>query len=52
MAVYIVLCLVAPILWGVISAGLFDLFEARRKAMIATKPTEQRHSEHWDMYEI
>jgi hypothetical protein len=52
MAVYIGLCLVAPVLWGVISAGLFDLFEARRKAMRAKQPPEQRHGEHWDMYEI
>jgi hypothetical protein len=51
-AIYIALCLIAPVIWGVISAKLFDLFEARRKALRGNQPPEQHRGAHWDMYEI
>jgi hypothetical protein len=41
-AVYLILCLVVPPVWGVVAARLFDLLSASRK----TKPIEDEQMYH------
>jgi hypothetical protein len=50
-ALYIVLCLVAPVVWGIVSARLYDFAEARRKHRQPTAPSPAP-VESADMYEI
>jgi heme/copper-type cytochrome/quinol oxidase subunit 2 len=46
---YIALCLIAPIVWGVISARIYDMAEAKRKARLPQPPAPVESA---DMYEI
>ena len=53
---YVALCLVAPLLWGVLSAKIFDWFEARLARKVwrerVQNPTAYKDYEHPDMYHI
>jgi uncharacterized membrane protein len=49
-AVYIVLCLVAPVVWGVVSSLVFDYFERRQSGQGTARA--ERPAGSWDMYEI
>lgn len=46
---YIALCLIAPVVWGLISARIYDVAEAKRKARL---PRPSVPVESADMYEI
>jgi hypothetical protein len=41
-AVYLILCLVVPPVWGVVAARLFDVLASRRKKSATTEPDDER----------
>ncbi|GAB4454410.1 MAG: hypothetical protein OHK0029_08960 [Armatimonadaceae bacterium] len=49
---YVTLCLIAPVLWGIFSAWLFDTFDQKRRAMRQQKNAEEDPMLSADMYEI